>query len=215
ADFYRGIARMTGSQLKVVLPPPPYWPVAAPAIGRLVADANFHYDMARFADYERWFSRSGRYSHHRGLKTDWRFEKTDDIPRAYAVIDANRRAMGYPLAMSLEQVIATVSGPVDADFFVLSHDGIDLAAAMIYRVTPDAMQVIYWGDLPLARPLRAMNHLAWRVFGWYAGNRPDIRTVDIGPSSSDGVRNEGLCQFKLSIGCTETIRPTLSVTPDD
>lgn len=210
ARFYTALRRHTGLPLKIVLPPPPYMPpIPCPDGARVVDDANFHYDMARFADYEHWLSRSGRYSHHRGMKTDWQFTRTDDIARAYAVIEANRRAMGYPLAMSLEQVIATVSGPVEADFFLLSHDGRDMAAAMIYRVTPQAMQVIYWGDLPEARPLRAMNHLAWRVMQWYATNRPEIHTVDIGPSSADGVRNEGLCAFKLSIGCTETIRPTI------
>lgn len=215
-DFYRSISQHTSAPLKIVLPPELYRHGESPVPDAfpVIRDANFHYDMARFADYEHWLSRSGRYSHHRGLKTAWTFEKTGDIPRAYAVIEANRHAMGYPLAMSLDQVIATVSGPVEADFFVLSHEGKDLAAAMIYHVTADTVQVIYWGDLPEARPLRAMNHLAWRVFGWYAANRPDIRIVDIGPSSSDGVRNEGLCQFKLSVGCTETIRPTLTVHPD-
>ena len=86
-----------------------------------------------------------------------------------------------------------------------------MAAAMIYHVAHEIVQVIYWGDLPQARHARAMNHLAWRIFGWYAHNRPDIRIIDIGPASSDGIRNEGLCQFKLSLGCVETIRPTLLI----
>lgn len=210
-EFYGAVRAHTHSPLRIVCPPPFYSDTAHPTIGRIVEDANFHYEMARFADYEKYLSRSGRYSHHRGRKTDFEFTKTDDIPRAYAVIEANRRAMGYPLAMSLDLVTRTVGGTVDADFFVLSHIGQDVGAAMLYSVTPGIMQVIYWGDLPHIRPARGMNYMAWRIFGWYADHRPDIRIIDIGPSSSDGVRNEGLCQFKLSLGCIETPKPTIYI----
>lgn len=211
SEFYAKVPAILGGNLRLVWPSEFYGTGRPPQADEVLIDANFHYDMTRFADFEVHLSRSGRYSHHRALKHPFDFFKTTDVRRAYAVIEANRRAMGYPLAMSLEQVLATVSGPVHADFFVLTLDGVDIAAAMLYDAAPSVMQVIYWGDLPQARPARAMNHLAWRVFSWYAANRPDIRIIDIGPASSDGVRNEGLCRFKLSLGCIETPRPTLTI----
>ena len=209
ADFYASVPAILGGCVRLVWPSAFYGAGTPPEGVDVVEEANFHYDMSRFADFESYLSRSGRYNHHRAKKHSFDFFKTDDIGRAYAVIEANRRAMGYPLAMTLEQVIATVSGPVRADFFVMTLDGMDVAAAMLYEAAAGVMQVIYWGDLPEGLPARAMNHLAWRVFGWYAENRPDIRIVDIGPASTDGIRNEGLCQFKLSVGCTETPRPII------
>ena len=208
-DFYSLLKEKLGP-IHLSFPPQAYLPCEAPAIGQRTDEANFHYPIERFADYELYLSRSGRYSHHRALKHDFRFEKTDDIARAYGIIAENRRAMGYPLAMSLEQVVETVQ-LVKADFFVLSLDEHDLASAMIYHVRPGVVQVIYWGDLPEARQYRAMNHLAYRVFLWYAENQPDVKIVDIGPASTDGIRNEGLCQFKLSIGCIETPKPIYSL----
>lgn len=209
-DQFYSLAVNELGDIKLALPPMAYCPVAVPTIGSRLNEANFHYPMERFAEFEAFLSRSGRYSHHRALRHPFRFCRTDDIPRAYALISENRRAMGYPLAMSLEQVEETVK-IIPADFFILTLDGLDLAAAMVYRVSPGVAQVIYWGDLPEARQYRAMNHLAYRVIQWYAENAPEISILDIGPASTDGVRNEGLCQFKLSIGCVETPKPIISL----
>lgn len=207
-EFYRHVADMLGSPVRLVLPPPFYPGSARPSFGETIDDRNYHYPLERFDDYEAYLSRSGRYSHHRAKKHSFGFFKTEDIRRAYGIIDTNRRAMGYTLAMSCEQVVETIN-VVPADFFIMTLNDEDCAAAMLYHVSPSIMQVIYWGDLPESRYARAMNHLAWNVFGWYAKNRPDINVIDIGPASTNGILNEGLAQFKLSIGCVETIRPTV------
>lgn len=207
-DFYKAVSERLNAPIRLVWAPGCYNvapPTCSPAV---VNDFNYHYPLKRFADFESYLSRSGRYNHHRAMKHDFKFFKTDDVGRAYGIIDANRRAMGYPLAMTQAQVEETIR-IVPADFFILTLDGKDVAAAMLYRVTATAVQLIYWGDLPAGRQSRAMNHLAWRVFGWYAENCPEIDFVDVGPASTDGVRNEGLCQFKLSIGCVETMRQTI------
>lgn len=211
-EFYRLLNEHLSAPVKLVWPPAIYGAKKYPNRGKIIEDYNYHYPLQRYADYESYLSRAGRYNHHRALKHSFEFFKTDDIERAYSVIAANRMAMGYPLAMSLEQVRQTIK-IVPSDFFLMTLEGNDIAAAMIYNCAPGIMQVIYWGDLPEGRPARAMNHLAWKVFGWYAENREDIDIVDIGPASSDGIRNEGLIQFKLSIGCVESIKPTIYLYP--
>lgn len=212
-EFYGRLSERLDAPLRLVWSPDVYG-VALPNLqgAQRVIDANFHYPMERFADggFEQYLSRSGRYNHHRALKHQFEFCETDDIERAYSIILRNRQAMGYPLAMSLEQVLETVK-LVPAHFFIMTLDGKDIASAMIYDAAQGVAQVIYWGDLPEGRPCRAMNHLAYRVFEWYDCNRKDIRIIDIGPASTDGVRNEGLCQFKLSIGCVETEKTTLLI----
>lgn len=212
-EFYRQLPVMLGADVTVTFPAECYGSYPLPE-GDVVNDYNYHYPMSRLADYESFLSRSGRYSHHRALKHDFLFEATDDIARAYEVIRLNRKAMGYPLAMTLDQVIETA--PItDARFFVLSLGGIDMAAAVVFHPMPGVGQVIYWGDVPQARPFRAMNSLPWHLFNWYASNCPHIHTIDIGPSSTDGILNRGLADYKLSIGCCETPKPTVKLSHQD
>ena len=211
-DFYSRVSDYLQAPVRVICPPPVYatrMPVSSQSDW---LDANYHYPMSHFADYEGHLSRSGRYNHHRWRKHVFECFHTDDIERAYSIIARNRAAMGYPLAMSLEQVMETVK-IVPAHFFVQTCENQDSAAAMIYEASPTVAQVIYWGDLPEFRPMRAMNALAYNVFSWFAENRPDIQSVDIGPASSMGVRNEGLCAFKESIGCVYTPKAVYTFKP--
>lgn len=173
-------------------------------------EANFHYPLTRFEDYRSHLSRSARYNHNLSMRSGFGFELTQDIGRAYEVIEANRRAMCYPLAMGMEDVVAT-EPLVGAKFFVLTYNGADVAAAMVYDVTPKICQLIYWGDLPHVRRQKAMNNLAYRLFEWFVVNRPEVEIIDIGPASTMGVRNEGLCEFKKSIGCIESPKLLLSI----
>lgn len=208
-DFYQNLRNHLDAPLRLVWTPPFYGDGCPPEADEVIEEANFHYDMADFPTYYEHLNRAARKNHNRALIIPFDFCKTDDIARAYRIIEINRRAMGYPLAMSLDDVKRTVTGVVNAHFFLLSLDGEDVAASMIYEVKEGIMEVVYWGDLPEAREHRTMNRLAWQIFGWVAANRPDIRYIDIGPSSLMGVRNEGLCRFKSSLGCRETPRPIL------
>ena len=117
------------------------------------------------------------------------------------MISINRKEHGYPLRMSLQNVADTVK-IIDADFFVVSHNGTDVAAAQVFKVTEDVAQVIYWGDLRQYASLRTMNFLAYKVFEYYY--QKGFRILDIGPSTEDGVPNNGLCDFKEAIGCSVT-----------
>lgn len=169
-------------------------------------DFNYHYDLAAFPDFVQRLDRSARKNFHRAQEQGFEIALTDDVARAYAVIAANRKSHGYPLAMSLEQVMATVESAVKADFFVLSHGSADVAAAMVYHVAEGIAQVVYWGDAPGYSEMRPMNYLSWYVFDYYY--RGGYRIVDVGPSSSKGVPSSGLCRFKQSIACTLTLKPT-------
>lgn len=205
-EFFKRIMRPT-----LLVWAPPFYPVWNTPEGQvLYKEANFHYPLERVSHFESFLSRSGRYNHHRAMKHSFEFFKTCDAARAYRIIAENRRAMGYPLAMSEQDVAQTIK-IIEADFFVMTLDGEDVAAALLFRTSPSVMQVIYWGDLPSGRPARAMNHLAWQVFSWYSQNRPEIEIIDIGPASSKGVMNEGLAQFKLSLGCIQTDKPAIKL----
>lgn len=175
--------------------------------GRLTnIDLNYHFDLSRFPHYEDFIDRSARKNLHKAMAEDFVIShldssNADDISRAYGVISINRKEHGYPLRMSLQNVADTVK-IIDADFFVVSHNGTDVAAAQVFKVTEDVAQVIYWGDLRQYASLRTMNFLAYKVFEYYY--QKGFRILDIGPSTEDGVPNNGLCDFKEAIGCSVT-----------
>ena len=52
-----------------------------------------------------------------------------------------------------------------------------------------------------------MNLLAYLLAEHY--QQRNFKVLDIGPSSSDGIPSPGLCNFKDSIGCIVTPKPTL------
>lgn len=214
ASLLKDYARQSGLPFFVTLPPLVYdvsqlskWVNVLQCCGRTVCvDLNYHFDLPLFQSYEEHIERNARKNLHHALAEDLVLVKLDsscydDVERAYRVISENRREHGYPLRMSLQEVISTVK-IVPADFFVMTHDGIDVAAAQIYRVAAGVAQVIYWGDLRAYSRLRTMNALAYRLFEYYSSS--GMKVLDIGPSTENGVPNHGLCEFKEGIGCSVT-----------
>lgn len=172
-------------------------------------DLNYHVDLQRIADYEQIIDRSARKNLHHALKESFNLIKLNsndhsDVARAYEVIRRNREERGFPLRMTLEQVWQTVSNVVQADFFVLEHEGEDVAAAQVFHVAEGVAQVVYWGDIREYSALRPMNFLTYSLFRHYY--EAGLRTLDIGPSTEDGIPNYGLCEFKENIGCSVTLK---------
>ena len=172
-------------------------------------DLNYHVDLSRIYDYEKIIDRSARNHLHQAQKKNLVMRCLDatrfqDVARGYDVIRRNRKERGFPLRMTLEQVWQTVSNVIKADFFVLEHEGTDVAAAQVFHVTDDAVQIVYWGDIREFSALRPMNFLAFSLFHIY--HDKGLRILDIGPSTEYGIPNYGLCEFKENIGCSATLK---------
>lgn len=176
-------------------------------------EINYHFNIPYFHNYESIIERNAKKNLHKALKEEFTFthvcnDNTEDIIRAYNVIKANREEHGYPLRMSVENVLNTIK-IIPADFFILTHSGCDVAAAQIFHVADGICQVIYWGDLRQYNSIRPMNYLAYRIFEHYY--KEGIRILDIGPSTEHGIPNYGLCNFKESIGCSVSSRFTFEL----
>ena len=210
-------ARSKGLHTAVTLPPLVYdesqlskWAgVMMRSMDVRCVDLNYHFDLARTDDYERHIDRSARKNLHQSLKENFRMVRLDSgdrsqVARAYDVIRRNREERGFPLRMTLEQVWQTVSRVVRADFFVLEHEGCDVAAAQVFHVADGIAQVVYWGDIRQYSALRPMNFLTSSLFSHYRAE--GLRTLDIGPSTECGIPNYGLCKFKENIGCSVTLK---------
>jgi hypothetical protein len=125
-------------------------------------------------------------------------ESLEEKQTAYEVIKANRESRGFPLRLSFDTIKDTIN-LIDADFFLVTLDGENVAAAMIFHVAAEIAQVVYWGDLPEYSTNKTMNFLSYHIVQHYIGTK--VKILDIGPSTEDSIPNYGLCDFKESIGC--------------
>ena len=121
-----------------------------------------------------------------------------DKQTAYEVIRLNRESKGYPLRMTYSQVAETIK-ILDHDFFVVKVGEVPIASAIVFCITEQIYQVIYWGDVPGYSQYKPINYLSYKLIEYY--KQKNIRYLDIGPSSESGIPNFGLCDFKQSIGC--------------
>lgn len=130
----------------------------------------------------------------------------DETLRAYNVIAENRAGKGFPLRMSYEQVMNTVK-LVGHEMFIVRHGHDDIASALVYRVSDDTAQVIYWGDRLNFREFRPINFLSYQLIQFYGSQ--GFSWLDIGPSTENSIPNYGLCDFKESIGCERDLKYTI------
>lgn len=125
----------------------------------------------------------------------------DEIEKelTYKIISENRSSRGYPLRMTMEEVMET-SEVIPANFFLVKNQMEKaIASAIVFHLSNSVVQVIYWGDLPGNSELKPMNFISFKVFEFYKLMGKEI--VDIGPSTEKSIPNYGLCEFKEGIGC--------------
>ena len=118
---------------------------------------------------------------------------------AYDVIAQNRNERGFPLRLSWDELVTT-SAIIPIDFFLIKNSTHTIGSAIVFHVAPSIVRIIYWGDLPEFSENKTMNFLSFHVFNHYKNQ--GIRLIDIGHSTVDSVPNNGLCEFKESIGCS-------------
>lgn len=168
-------------------------------------DYNFHYPLNKFNEFESRLWDASRRNFRKALKSDFSFShlsfNVENLRRVYDIVMANHSALGYPVKMTLDDIICT-SKVVEMYPFVLSHGDKDVASALYYATTQGIAQLIYWGDLRQYSSLRPMNAMAYYVMCFFAQRGFSI--VDLGPASEDGVPALGLCNFKEGLGCELT-----------
>lgn len=208
AAFARFFSESTGGKFAVTLPPAAVYgglesvEAIRAVAARIVTDFNYHYDLARFDEYETHLADAARRNHRRAMAGGFRLEKTDDIDGVYNFIARHHSELGYRMAMTAHDVRITASVlPVDF-FYVRDASNTVVGAAIYYRTAPGVAQLINWGDDLTRRRERITNFMAYAIFGYY--KQLDFKTIDLGPASTDGIRNEGLIRFKLSLGAEET-----------
>lgn len=174
-------------------------------------DVNHHFEIPPDFDvnYPQLLQRNARKNLNNALKQSLFFIRLDEnfSSRAYDIIALNRAAKQKPLRLTLSE-IKEVSAVTEIDFFVVEHSGVDVAAAIVFGINHNTVQVVYWGDDPKYAELRSMNYLTYKVFQYYA--LKGIRVLEIGISTESSKPNYGLCEFKESIGCSLSLKYSFS-----
>lgn len=164
-------------------------------------DLNYHFNLRSEEEFWNRLKGNAKNKLRNAMKYEYRLIHCDSLlekKQAYDIISVNRKSKGYPLRMTWEDVEVT-SGNMDSDFFILQLDEINIASAIVFRVTDDVYQLIYWGDIPGYSGMNPMNYLAYKLYMFYA--KKGIYALDIGPASENSIPNYGLCTFKESLGC--------------
>ena len=143
---------------------------------------------------------SARKSLKQSLKNNLSFYKCKNSKEnieAYEIILKNRTAKNFPLKMKYSDIEKT---KIRKDFFLVKNENEkNIAAAIVYFISSNIVQVIYWGDDPDHSSSRQMNFLSYNVFKYYQSK--GILYTDIGPSTENSIPNYGLSDFKEAIGC--------------
>lgn len=165
-------------------------------------ELNYHFQTANLSDtYEQDIWYNAKKNLKKANSFGLIFEKLDikNGKLAYDVIAQNRAERGFPLRLTWEQLMQTNS-VIPMDFFLVKTENDNIGAAIVYHMTSSIVRVIYWGDLPQFSEYKTMNFLSFQLFKYY--KEQGIEILDIGHSTVDSVPNNGLCEFKESIGCS-------------
>ncbi|MFB6317432.1 hypothetical protein [Saccharicrinis sp. FJH54] len=164
-------------------------------------DLNYSFNTSLFnKDYSSVLWRNAKKNLKIASSNDFNVVYSQDsknLEVAYNIIAFNRRERGFPLRMTMNQILET-SKVICIDTFLCKYEGSYIAAAIVFKVTEKVVQVVYWGDNPEYSSLKTMNYLSFKVFEHYSNE--NIQIVDIGPSTENSIPNYGLCDFKEGIG---------------
>ncbi len=185
------------------------------------ADLAFHLDLRRFAspeDYAAALKPPARRALRHAAAEPWSLAEADADDtgawdRGFALLDANRAAKGRELSIDRAYVErARHAFPGRIRLMELRHAERAVAAALTYRVRPHVELVVAWGDAGHALERSPMNRLTYEVVARALGEH--VAVLDLGTSTlttPDGRRvpNDGLIQFKQSVGASAQLRLVL------
>jgi hypothetical protein len=160
------------------------------------------------AEYETALKSSARKMLRHGMRAGMIFESVEsaaDWAACYELLDQTRHRHGASLRISFDYVmrLREVFGSRIV-MYRLTRNGELAGAALVYRIVKDWDYVVAWGDDLRHRPYRVMNVMADQLVRVAIAQR--ISVVDVGTSSGAGVPDDGLIQFKRSVGASTGLR---------
>jgi putative component of toxin-antitoxin plasmid stabilization module len=160
------------------------------------------------AEYEAALRSAARNRLRHGLRAAMAFgpaKGPSEWAECYELLDETRRRHGANLRISFDYVMhlrAVFQGRIS--MYRLTRGGELAGAALLYRIARDWNYVVAWGDDLRHRNYKVMNVMADQLVRAAIAQR--VSVVDAGVSSIAGVPDDGLIQFKRSVGATTGLR---------
>ncbi|AFA48874.1 hypothetical protein [Acetobacterium woodii] len=173
---------------------------------------NNYFNLTKFINKEDYLSNLGKMARRNNkvaVKNNLEFAEISikDYKLAYEVIKFNHEEQGYPVKISEEQMEDLINmNALTCRCFGIRKDNMLIAAAIIFDVTDEISQIIYWGDILAYRKMSPMTLLATEIINYY--KKLKKKYIDIGPSSENGIINTGLADFKKNIGADNDVKIT-------
>ena len=210
--FARDLHAAVEGRIRLILPPPIHrhvglWTEALRTLPlACITDFSYHYPLSQAVDYMAHLRPSQRRYLRKSMQVPYTFDSRTSLEEAYNFIAVQHNKLNYHMAMSLKQVLDTAQ-IIDVDVLSLRLEGCLMAAGYFFHVNDGIVQMINWDDNVEYRHLRPMPSFVRHVMEHYA-SKNNVKILDLGPASTDGVKNDGLVRFKLSIGAVETEKLT-------
>jgi hypothetical protein len=130
---------------------------------------------------------------------------TTELSQVYETLDANRKANGHHMSMTLDQLEEMINAfPDRVVLFGIRDNKTYAAAALCLRLSDKILYVFYWGDRPGYSAYSPVVAIADVIYSFcYAEG---IKIMDIGTSTLGDEPNHGLIRFKRGLGFKESLK---------
>ena len=130
------------------------------------------------------------------------------IARVHSFIAQCRQENGLQINIDLAGLFHQVAqNPDHYDFFVVKHHEKIIAATITVRINDFIVYNYLPANLREYKSFSPMTLLLKNIF--YAYQSKNFHLLDMGVSSIEGKKQEGLVNFKKAMGCESTLKPTL------
>ena len=207
------------NEVKIVLPPQVFFPeiYASQAKALMMFDANqIIVDTNYHVEVENWSKNNLNKGNRKKIRQFYEvggvvsYSNSDAIKQCYKVLVENRKRRGVSLTMQYADFESSLL--VCGEDFKLIQASLEkqiVAACYLVRILPNYWYVLFWGELIEFRSLSPVASLF--EFLMEEAQKNNVKILDLGISSVEGVLDEGLARFKSNLGALPSEKITVTV----
>ena len=143
------------------------------------------------------------------IKQDYTFKllSIDELADIYQLVTETRVRKGFPVSMAYDGLHQTIMSLPDKYLLFGLFDQAELIAASVsIRISQNILYNFYHADEFAYRSNSPLVMLVQEIYCYCQQN--EIKILDLGISSENGVKNEGLFVFKENLGCLSSEKNT-------
>jgi len=131
----------------------------------------------------------------------------DDLTDVYQLVTETRKRKGYPVSMAYDKLYQTIKILPDKYLLFGLFDQHKLIAASVsILISQDILYNFYHADDLSYRSTSPLVMLVQEIYHYC--QHKEIKILDLGVSSENGIINQGLFNFKKNLGCVSSEKNT-------